>query len=192
MSSLAGDDVSPSETPNPSDAGPPSVGRGEDGEIVIIDYDGWAASFDDGQWFPGIRFDEILGFIDVRDPVAVKALIDEAREALRGVPEPLPMAREPVTSYAVLVDDNFHCRDVSERHRAGTFADYLAAVACCMTIVDRFLVGEYKQGMKPEELWGHYRAFGEDPFIRPRPPAPIERFSAWTYASARCTEICGS
>jgi len=90
--------------------------------------------------------------------------------------------------YRVLVDDNFHYRDESERYSLGMFATCAEATAACRRIVDEFLLDQYKPGMAAEELCSLYTGFGEDPFIVTADPAC--RFSAWTYARARCAEIC--
>ena len=93
-----------------------------------------------------------------------------------------------VTPYRVLVDDNFHYRDESERYTLGTFATCAEAMAACRRIVDEFLLDQYKPGMAAEELCSLYTGFGEDPFIVGADPTC--RFSAWSYATARCAEIC--
>jgi hypothetical protein len=92
------------------------------------------------------------------------------------------------TTYHVLVDDNFHYRDESERYSLGTFATCAEATAACRRIVDEFLLDQYKPGMDAVDLCRLYTGFGEDPFIVSADPAC--RFSAWTYATARCAEIC--
>jgi hypothetical protein len=93
-----------------------------------------------------------------------------------------------VAPYRVLVDDNFHYRDESERYTLGTFATCAEAMAACRRIVDEFLLDQYKPGMDAVDLCRLYTGFGEDPFIVSADPAC--RFSAWTYATARCAEIC--
>jgi hypothetical protein len=95
-----------------------------------------------------------------------------------------------VPAYRVLVDDNFHYQDESERYSLGTFATCAEATAACRRIVDEFLLDQYKPGMDATDLCRLYTGFGEDPFIVSDDPAC--RFSAWTYARTRCDEICGS
>jgi hypothetical protein len=92
-------------------------------------------------------------------------------------------------AYQVFVDDNFHYMDEEYRYLCGTYDNWEGAVIVCKRIVDDFLKYTYKPGMTPEELWKHYRWFGEDPFILgPEPDSAT--FSAWTYAKERCAEIC--
>jgi hypothetical protein len=91
------------------------------------------------------------------------------------------------TSYTVLVDDNFHYMDKSERYKCGDFATLEQAVQACEAIVDGFLKAAYKPGMAAEELYKQYVGFGEDPFIQ----GPGAGFSAWTYAKQRCQALCG-
>lgn len=64
---------------------PPIIGRDpDDGSIVILD-SGRTASFKDGQWHPGVLFqnDRLLDdFRDVNDPVEIARLMQEAADAL--------------------------------------------------------------------------------------------------------------
>ena len=97
--------------------------------------------------------------------------------------------------YTVLVDENSHYQDESERYEHGTFATYDEAIAACQQIVDEFLALQYHPGMTAEELYHLYTTFGEDPFIRSDDPAPSARssiFSAWEYARLRCDLLCAS
>lgn len=91
-------------------------------------------------------------------------------------------------SFTVFVDDNFHYMDEDERYCLGSFDTLEEAVAACKGIVEEFLAANYKPGMKPEELYRTYTCMGEDPWIRGG-GAGVP-FSAWTYAEARCAEIC--
>ena len=94
--------------------------------------------------------------------------------------------------YRVLIDDNFHYQDESERVEHGVFASPEEAVAACQSIVDAYLDDAFKPGMTADALFESYTAFGEDPFIVPEGPggAPV-KFSAWDYARQRCAEITG-
>jgi len=92
-----------------------------------------------------------------------------------------------VTSFELFVDDNYHYMDKSKRYSAGTFDSYDEAVAKAKGIVDEFLESAHEPGMTSWELYDGYVGFGEDPFIV---PACEPRFSAWSYARARCTEMC--
>jgi hypothetical protein len=90
--------------------------------------------------------------------------------------------------YTVMVDDNFHYMDESERYAHGVFDNCESAIQACKAIVDEFLTSHYETGMAAEELYRGYTGFGEDPFI-----STTDRqcqFSAWSYAKKRCEEIC--
>jgi hypothetical protein len=90
--------------------------------------------------------------------------------------------------YRVLVDDNFHYTDESERYELGEFDTLEEAVAACEKIVDEFLFSIYRPGMTAAELYTQYASFGEDPFIiTGRGDVP---FSARDYASERVKLIC--
>ena len=90
--------------------------------------------------------------------------------------------------YKVLVDDNFHYMDESERYTLGDFTSYEEAEAACRRIVDEFLLGAYEPGMEAQALCALYTMFGDDPFISTADRA--RTFSAWDYARTRCEEIC--
>ena len=89
--------------------------------------------------------------------------------------------------YKVLVDDNFHYMDESERHSYGEYETCEEAVSAAKKIVDDFLTSNYKFGMTADDLYDHYQSFGGDPFIIPSDNNC--RFSAWNYAKQRCREI---
>jgi hypothetical protein len=91
--------------------------------------------------------------------------------------------------YRVLVDDNYHYMDESERYTHGEFDTLEEALAACKRIVDEFLLANYKPGMTATELEQGYKMFGEDPWIAGGDPDV--KFSAWDYATARAKEICG-
>lgn len=90
-------------------------------------------------------------------------------------------------SFKVLVDDNFHYQDESERYEVGEYQSYDAAVAVCKMIVDKYLASAFKVGMTAAELYNSYVTFGQDPFVVPRPEG--DDFSAWNYAKQRCSEM---
>jgi hypothetical protein len=90
-------------------------------------------------------------------------------------------------AYKVLVDDNFHYQDKSERYKQGEYDSYETAVAACKYIVDQYLAAAYKEGMTPAELYNSYLSFGEDPFVVPEPEGA--NFSAWSYAKKRCQDF---
>jgi hypothetical protein len=62
----------------------PHVARGDNGEIVVIDDDGWAASFRDGRWHEGILFQhlQMAEFSPVQQRDEVYRLFNAARVAL--------------------------------------------------------------------------------------------------------------
>jgi hypothetical protein len=92
-------------------------------------------------------------------------------------------------AFTVLIDDNFHYMDESERTAGGSFATAEEAIAEARRIVDRSLHEFYKPGITFADLMSAYCMFGEDPFIRSdASPCP---FSARDYARARCAELCG-
>jgi hypothetical protein len=93
-------------------------------------------------------------------------------------------------NYRVLVDDNFHFMDESERYELGSYSSLEAALQAAKAIVDSFLASEYKPGMTARQLYEHYLAFGEDTFII-APDQSTVTFSAWEYAHQRCEELCG-
>ena len=92
-------------------------------------------------------------------------------------------------AYRVYVDDNFHYMDPDERYPAGAFPDCESARRQCISIVESSLQDQFKPGMTAAELLSRYHSFGEDPWISS--PDPDCKFSAWTYAEQRVTEICG-
>jgi len=96
---------------------------------------------------------------------------------------------KPAQVYEVMVDDNYHYVDESERYRLGAFDSCAEATAACRKLVDEYLLSAAKPGMAAEELWESYAAFGEDPFIVSTDEGCA--FSAWDYARQRCHDLCG-
>ncbi len=47
----------------------------------------------------------------------------------------------------------------------------------------------YKDGVTAAELYEHYVAYGEDPFIVALGDSPAVEFSAWNYARQRASEF---
>ncbi len=94
--------------------------------------------------------------------------------------------------YVVMVDDNFHYMDESERYRAGEYATAEEAIARCRAIVDDYLAEALKiEGNRDAtKLYESYVMFGEDPFVVAVDAERVD-FSAWGYAKARCVELCG-
>lgn len=98
-------------------------------------------------------------------------------------------------TYVVMVDDHFNYMDPEERYRSGEFADAEEAIARCRKIVDDYLVATLRTAkdgtMTAAELWDDYTSFGKDPFVVATAVEEAVHFSAWTYAQARCTALCG-
>jgi len=94
---------------------------------------------------------------------------------------------ESKNSFKVIVDDNFHFQDESERYEHGEYGTYEEAVAACKAIVDGNLRNMHGEGESSASLFDQYTSFGDDPFIRPAQQG--ERFSARDYARQRCEEI---
>jgi hypothetical protein len=88
----------------------------------------------------------------------------------------------------VMVDDNAHYMDASERRRHAEFPTCAAAIAACQRLVDDHLRSAYRPGMTAEALWADYTRFGDDPFIVTTDEQC--RFSAWDYARQRCAALC--
>jgi len=93
-------------------------------------------------------------------------------------------------SYRVLVDDNFHYMDQSERYELGEFDTLEAAVAACRRLVDECLTSSYSPGMTEAELMTQDVLFGEDPFVYTGDGTVP--FSGRDYAATRVREICGN
>ncbi len=90
--------------------------------------------------------------------------------------------------YRVLVDDNFHYMDESERCQLGEFDSLEAAVAACKRIGDELLVSNHRPGMTSAELMTQYAFYGEDPFVFTGDGTVP--FSVRDYASEKIREIC--
>jgi len=95
-------------------------------------------------------------------------------------------ARNAMSQYTVMVDDNFHYMAEEERSEYGTFPTAEKAVAACRKLVDQSLAESYKPGMTAAELYDQYASFGDDPFIV-APPRTFKGviFSARDYARER-------
>jgi hypothetical protein len=94
-------------------------------------------------------------------------------------------------AYVVMVNDDFHYKDESERYRAGEFATAEEAVARCRQIDDEYLDEARKiENSTATALGQNHVMFGEDPFVIAQSAEPV-RFGASTHASARRKERCG-
>jgi hypothetical protein len=98
---------------------------------------------------------------------------------------------DPARPFTVVIADNFHYMDESEKYEHGKFETLEAAILASKRIVDEFLISAMKPGMTADALYRQYTSFGDDPYIvgSKEPGVP---FSAWTYAKARCSALCGS
>lgn len=95
-----------------------------------------------------------------------------------------------MSRYTVMVDDNFHYMDESERTVYGIFEDAEAALAACRRIVDASLRHLYEPGMDATRLSAQYCSFGDDPFILALDGAEPVPFSGRDYAQQRSAAIC--
>jgi hypothetical protein len=95
-----------------------------------------------------------------------------------------------MASCKVLINDNAHYMDESERSEHGIFASADEAVAACKRIVDDDLESMWQPGTTAAALYRLYLSFGPDPFAVPiNPDDPSIDFSAWTYAKKRCQDL---
>ena len=95
-------------------------------------------------------------------------------------------------AYRVLVDDNFHYMDQSERYALGEFPTLDAAIEASRKIVNDYLLSAYHPGVTAQALFASYTSFGEDPHIVALAPEEETAvlFSAGDYAKHRCDEMC--
>ena len=87
-----------------------------------------------------------------------------------------PYSSAPGAPYVVMVDENSHYMDETERYENGRYPDRASALAACRAIVDEFL--ERTEADTADELFRLYTLFGDDPFIVPDDAEPP--FSAGT------------
>jgi hypothetical protein len=98
-----------------------------------------------------------------------------------------------MSGYVVMVDDNFHFIDESERTLDSEYTTAGAAVARCKAIVDEWLkhaVNNAPEPMTAAELLDTFHRFGDDPFVIAPPGTASVVFSAWDYARERAKEMC--
>jgi hypothetical protein len=88
----------------------------------------------------------------------------------------------------VLVEDNFHYMDKTERYEHGEYNSCETAIQECKRIVDAFLLDAHKPSMTARQLFELYTGFGDDPFIVSADARCS--FSAWDYARERSAELC--
>ena len=94
----------------------------------------------------------------------------------------------PRKKFIVMVDDNYHPMDESERYKLGEFKTLDSAIAACQRVVNNSLINAYTAGMSEADLLASYALFGADPFIIGADQGVP--FSARDYAKQRCHEIC--
>lgn len=97
---------------------------------------------------------------------------------------------EAERAYRVLIDDNFHFMDESERAPGPTFATYAEAVAWCQAFLERHLQEMLRPGMCAADLIAGYKSFGEDPWITPEPEGT--HFSAWNFVEEVAERVCAA
>ena len=91
-----------------------------------------------------------------------------------------------MTRFKVMVDDNFHYMDESERYELGEFDSLEEAITACQRRVDGDLRSMFNSEDSAEDLYKRYTSFGEDPFIVATGPTDDKvAFSAWDYAKER-------
>lgn len=89
------------------------------------------------------------------------------------------------------VYDNYHYGDESEAYNHGQYASYAEAIEGAKAIVDEFMVWNWRENMRPEQLAALFGIYGEDPVIFPDKPGPgRESFSASTYAGEAAQKVC--
>jgi hypothetical protein len=89
--------------------------------------------------------------------------------------------------YIVMVDDNFHYQDESERRKLGDFTTYTEAIAACKYLVDKYLQENCSTDKTAAERYELYTSFGPDPFVVTNDPeVAVPGFSAWEYAKQQC------
>jgi hypothetical protein len=95
---------------------------------------------------------------------------------------------EGTPTYRVMLDDNFHYMDDSERYALGEFKTLETAIAACRKFVDRDLDHLFKPGMTAKELYSDYTSFGEDPFSLFRRASPLAHLAHGVIQ--RASEMC--
>ena len=88
--------------------------------------------------------------------------------------------------YIVLIDDNFHFMDESERYSSGTYTTYEEAVEKCKQIVDEFLEDAISPEDSVDSLYTCWLMYGENPFIIGE---NVGDFSSTEFAKLRCEKL---
>jgi hypothetical protein len=69
------------------------------------------------------------------------------------------------SQYKVLVDDNYHHGNESDRYTAGSFTSLEEAIDKCKEITVKSLEDFYEEGISPEKLSAQWALFGDDPYV---------------------------
>lgn len=85
--------------------------------------------------------------------------------------------------YIVMVDDNFHFMDESERYSSGAYTTYEEAVEKCKQIVNEFLEDAISPKDSADSLYTTWLMYGENPFVD---GGTENYFSSSQYAKKRC------
>ena len=93
-------------------------------------------------------------------------------------------------AFHLRVYDNFHSPDQSEADDIGSYTTFEEASVAAKAIVDKFLVANWKTGIKPAELLALFHDFGDAPSIISDDHLKHEHFSAKNYAISRLEEVC--
>lgn len=96
---------------------------------------------------------------------------------------------EHTYTYEVLVSNNSHYQDEKDDFSHGIFIRYEDALKKCKELIDAFLMTAHYEGMSEEELFGHYIAWGEEPYLRSEDPS-FTQFIAWKYTKERTAQLC--
>ena len=68
-------------------------------------------------------------------------------------------------NFKVIVDDNYHYMDESERYTVGSYASLEEALDKCKELTVKSLKHFYEKGITPDKLKAQWLMFGEDPYI---------------------------
>jgi hypothetical protein len=88
--------------------------------------------------------------------------------------------------YRVIIDENFHFMDTSERYGSGVFETYEEAVAKCKEIIDEFLESALTPTDSADSLYICWQMYGENPFIDGK---NLGDFTSRQYVKERCVVL---
>jgi hypothetical protein len=95
----------------------------------------------------------------------------------------------PVTTYKVVVQDNFHWWDETERYEFGTFTTWDEAVDACKNKIEQELEKFFEPGMDANQLYDHYIQMADEPFILASAADAYGDFSESEYAMRHCEKL---